>query len=105
MRTNPVGLFFAATVTSAVTSHAAIFDRDYASLAVKLDQGMTEAQVTATLGHAPSSVSLTTCGQAAGKPWLCKVETFGRSFSGHSLMVFFAKSAGGDWIVAEWRAE
>ena len=86
-------------------AYSSIFDRNYAAMGAKLDQGMTEAAVLAILGHAPSSVSLSTCGRDTGKPWTCKVETFGRSYSGTSLTVYFQKSSAGIWLAASWQAE
>lgn len=84
-------------------ANASIFHPDYASKGAKLDQGMTEAQVSNIVGHEPYSVSLTTCGGKTGSTWTCKIETFG-SIADRRLIVYFARTPQGAWIVNNWDA-
>lgn len=65
-----------------------------ATLSKQLQQGMTEAQVTAL--REPDRVTLETCGQQTAKPWKCK----GYSYSG--LTVLFQQVQSGAWLVNSW---
>jgi hypothetical protein len=53
--------------------------RDYlGEKSALLDSGMTEQQVTKTVGYRPSKVEMQTCGQQTKQgPWACKKHTYG----------------------------
>jgi hypothetical protein len=71
-------------------------------LSTQLQQGMTEAEVVAKAGK-PNSVSLNTCGTAAGlTPWTCKQYTY-HGMAGHQLVVTFSEKSG-VWLVNNWNA-
>ena len=67
----------------------------------RLEQGMTEDQVTALLGAAPHSVSLNTCGSATPHPWQCKQYNY-RNGWGASLFIRFEQGSDGVWRVNSW---
>ena len=57
----------------------------------KLDLGMTEQQVTKTVGSAPNKVEMETCGQHTKRgAWRCKVHTYGSGTN--KLRVWFQQS-------------
>jgi uncharacterized protein YceK len=74
---------------------------DRRSQSLRLNPGMTEAEVIAILGE-PSSATLNTCGQALGKPWACKLWPYYGGNTGNSLKVYFGNSDGKGWKVVSW---
>jgi hypothetical protein len=59
-----------------------------------LDLGMTEQQVTKTVGSAPNKVEMDTCGQLTKQgAWTCKIHTYGSGFN--KLRVWFQQSPKG----------
>ena len=71
---------------------------DRRSQSLRLNQGMSEAEVFEILGQ-PAKSELLTCGQALGKPWACKTWTY--SGSPERLKVRFAQTDKG-WFVNHW---
>jgi hypothetical protein len=67
-----------------------------------LDLGMTEHQVTKTVGHAPSKVEMETCGQHTKRgAWRCKVHTYGSG--SNKLRVWFQQSPNDRmWRAVSW---
>jgi hypothetical protein len=65
----------------------------------KLEQGLSEADVSARIGK-PDSISLRTCGGKTGNPWMCKQYNYGNN----ALTIFFSQSLDGTWLVNNWTA-
>jgi hypothetical protein len=65
-----------------------------------LDLGMTEQQVTKTVGSAPNKVEMETCGQHTKRgAWRCKVHTYGSG----KLRVWFQQSPNDRmWRAVSW---
>jgi hypothetical protein len=56
-----------------------------------LNLGMTEQQVTKTVGHEPNKVDMETCGQHTKRgAWTCKIHTYGSG--SNKLRVWFQQS-------------
>jgi len=60
--------------------------------------GMSERAVVTLLGY-PSKVSMRTCGPDTKQSWACKVWDYDPS---RKLMLYFAESAKGGWILNHW---
>jgi hypothetical protein len=74
---------------------------NYRRLSIQLKQGMSEQDVTNLMGQANGS-SLSSCGQNVGKPWTCKIWTygFGNGPLGTALAVIFGQDQStGAWVV------
>jgi hypothetical protein len=67
-----------------------------------LELGMTEQQVTKTVGSAPNKVEMETCGQHTKRgAWRCKVHTYGSG--SNKLRVWFQQSPNDRmWHVVSW---
>jgi hypothetical protein len=68
-----------------------------------LDLGMTEQQVTITVGSTPNKVDMETCGQRTKQgTWTCKTHTYGSGFK--KLRVWFQQSPNDRmWRVVSWK--
>jgi hypothetical protein len=81
---------------------------DYRHLTLQLKPGMSEQDVTNLMGEASQS-ALTTCGQDTGKPWQCKILTYGFGVGnafGNGIAVIFGwrgSESTGAWLVVGWR--
>jgi hypothetical protein len=67
-----------------------------------IDLGMTEQQVTKTVGSAPNKVDMETCGQDTKQgAWTCKTHTYGSGFK--KLRVWFQQSPNDRmWRAVSW---
>ena len=81
------------------TFNAPRFDAGVASRNIRV--GMTEAQLTTAIGWPPNQVDMSTCGQAVGKPWQCKILTFGTM--GNQLMVMMETTTNSNSVVNSWK--
>jgi hypothetical protein len=74
---------------------------DWGEKSARLDLGMSEQQVMNAVGYRPTKVEMDTCGQNTGKPWQCKIHTYG-SWQ-YSLTVYFSQSSyDGTWHTNSW---
>jgi hypothetical protein len=87
-----------ATASSAQTAN-------WGAKSALLDLGMTEQQVSKTVGHPPSKVDMDTCGSGSGAR-KCKIHTYGQESVGQYdyLKVFFHQTGDGTWRVNSWRS-
>ena len=100
MRRSP--FWIAAAVLVALVfyeSSPAKADVDWGEMSARIQENMTEQQVIQTIGYRPNKVEMKTCGQTIGKPWDCKVYTFG--IPTYWLMILFHKD-GQMWFVDSW---
>jgi len=67
----------------------------------RLNVGMTEQEVTTTVGYQPESVSVSTCGTNTPHTWQCKSYMYGGGMLG-TLMILFAEGSDGVWRVNSW---
>jgi hypothetical protein len=74
---------------------------DVKASSLRLKERMTEEEVQHAIDAAPATVQLTTCGQDVGKPWQCKLWTYGGMFT--HLIIVFQKSSDNQWRVISWR--
>ena len=67
-----------------------------------IDLGMTEQQVTKTVGSAPNKVEMETCGQHTKRgAWTCKIHTYGSGSK--KLRVWFQQSPNDRmWRAVSW---
>ena len=67
-----------------------------------IDLGMTEQQVTKTVGSAPNKVEMETCGQQTKRgAWTCKIHTYGSGSK--KLRVWFQQSPNDRmWRAVSW---
>jgi hypothetical protein len=67
-----------------------------------IDLGMTEQQVTKTVGSAPNKVEMETCGQHTKRgAWTCKIHTYGSG--SNKLRVWFQQSPNDRmWRAVDW---
>jgi hypothetical protein len=79
---------------------------DYRRLTLKLKPGMSEQDVTKLMGEASQS-ALTTCGQNTGKPFQCKILSYGFGagyVGGNGIAVVFGQNEStGEWLVVGWQ--
>jgi hypothetical protein len=75
---------------------------NYPSLSLRLNPGMSEQQVINLLGQ-PKKSDLTTCGQDVGKPWQCKLWTYGFPFGNGLTVSFRQEDLTGGWVVNNWQ--
>ncbi len=65
--------------------------RNWGAKSALIDLGMTEQQVTKTVGSAPNKVEMETCGQQTKRgAWTCKIHTYGSG--SNKLRVWFQQS-------------
>ncbi len=75
-----IGVLFPIAVLFGLSSplHAS----GWGELSSRLTENMTEDEVKHALGYSPNKVDLETCGGGTGRPYPCKVYTFGDANSG-----------------------
>ena len=76
---------------------------DYRTLSFRLKQGMSEQNVLELLGQ-PTSSKLTTCGQALGHPWPCKMLVYGSDASSSLVILLQSPESADRWVVSSWYA-
>ena len=97
-------LFFCAIIALVATPASSEQSlRDYlGAKSALLDLGMTEQQITNTVGRRPSKVEMQTCGQQTKQgAWTCKMHTYGTEWV--NLTVAFGQSPeDGTWRANSW---
>lgn len=89
---------FAATLCA----HGAAAEPNWGQASLRIQQGMTEAQAIAAVGHDPARAEITTCGLATKGPWTCRILVFGGAPPSYRfLTVMFAQTRQG-WLVEGW---
>ena len=88
------------------TSAQATPQHDYRRLTLQLKPGMTEREVTNLMGE-PRQSALTGCGQNTGKPFQCKILSYGFGagyVGGNGIAVVFGQNeTTGEWLVVGWQ--
>jgi hypothetical protein len=96
-------LMSSCTATAPVTTGSITAFVDYRTLSLQLKRGMSEQNVTDLLGQ-PTNSKLTSCGQAVGHPWPCKMLVYGSDASNSLVILFRSTDSAGNWIVNSWNA-
>ena len=77
---------------------------DYRNLNLKLKPGMSEQNVIDLLGQ-PTSSKLTSCAQALGQPWPCKIFVYGSDGANSLAILFRSGDSTGTWVVSSSNAD
>ena len=95
-------IYLIVAVELVVTTASSARTVNWGAKSALIDLGMTEQQVTKTVGSAPNKVEIETCGQHTKRgAWTCKIHTYGSGFN--RLRVWFQQSPNDRmWRVVTW---
>jgi hypothetical protein len=84
-------IYLIVAVELVVTTASSARTVNWGAKSALIDLGMTEQQVTKTVGSAPNKVETETCGQHTKRgAWTCKIHTYGSA--SNKLRVWFQQS-------------
>ena len=95
-------IYLIVAVELVVTTASSARTVNWGAKSALIDLGMTEQQVTKTVGSAPNKVETETCGQHTKRgAWTCKIHTYGSG--SNKLRVWFQQSPNDRmWRAVDW---